>query len=90
MDTRVKQKYLIVNRVRNPLPQAATDRIQAENLELLCEIPEDELLFETDQQGKPVWTVANRSKTYKTIGEVMHRFIHSNRRQRKPDSRDCI
>ena len=76
LDTRVKEKYLVVNRVRNPLPQAAADCIRAEGLELLCTIPDDELLFETDQEGKPIWDIADRSNTYKILGEVLNRLIH--------------
>ncbi len=69
LDTRVKERYLIVNRVRDSLPQGMTESIKAEGLELLCSIPEDELLYETDQQGKSIWPVINLSDAYQLLGE---------------------
>lgn len=75
LDARVGERYLIVNRVRNPLPQAATDSIDAEDLELLCEIPEDALLFEADQQGIPIWSVINSSNTYKILGKTLGQLL---------------
>jgi CO dehydrogenase maturation factor len=74
LDTRVKERYLIVNRVRNTLHQAMTENIKAEKLELLCLVPEDELLFETDQLGKSIWPVINRSSAYQRIGEVLKKL----------------
>ncbi len=74
LDTRVKKKYLLLNRVRNSLPQEMTESIKSEGLELLCSIPEDALLFETDQQGKPIWPIINRSNTYPLLGEVLKRL----------------
>jgi CO dehydrogenase maturation factor len=75
LDTRIKEKYLIVNRTRTSLSQAETDCIRAEGLELLCVIPEEELLFETDRQGKPIWDVANLSNTYQLLGDVLQQLI---------------
>jgi CO dehydrogenase maturation factor len=77
LDARVKEKYLIVNRVRNSLLQAEKECIRAEGLELLCAIPEEALLFETDRQGNPIWDVANRSNTYKILGEALNRLTAS-------------
>jgi len=75
LDARVGERYLIVNRVRNPLPQAAADSIDAEGLELLCTVAEDALLFEADQQGKPIWPLINRSNTYGTLGKILEKLI---------------
>ncbi len=71
LDTRVGEKYLILNRVRNPIPQAITAGIKEERLELLCSIPEDELIFETDQQGKSIWPVLDQSNAYQTLGKSL-------------------
>jgi CO dehydrogenase maturation factor len=68
LETRTKERYLIINRVRNLIPPALTESVKAEGLELLCSIPEDELLFETDQKGKPIWPIINRSNTYQLLG----------------------
>ena len=75
LDTRVRERYLIVNRLRGPLLQAAKDCIDAEGLELLCTVSEDELISETDLQGKPIWPVANKSEPYRILGEVFERLM---------------
>jgi CO dehydrogenase maturation factor len=68
LETRAKERYLIINRMRNLIPPALTESVKAEGLELLCSIPEDELRFETDQRGEPIWPIIGRSNTYQLLG----------------------
>lgn len=75
LDTRVREKYLIVNRCRDPLHPAAAASIDAKELRLLCTVPEDALLSETDRRGEPVWPVADRTKTYAILGEAFERLL---------------
>jgi len=75
LDTRVRDKYLIVNRLRDPLHPAAADSIAAEGLELLCTVPEDALLSETDRRGEPFWPVAGKSKPYEILGGIFERLL---------------
>ena len=75
LDTRVREKYLIVNRLRDSLHQAATESIETEGLKLLCTVPEDELLSETDRRGEPIWPVADKSKAYGVLGEIFERWF---------------
>ncbi len=75
LDTRVREKYLIVNRCRDPLHPAAAASIDAEELRLLCTVPEDTLLSETDRRGEPVWPVADRTKPYAILGKVFERLL---------------
>jgi CO dehydrogenase maturation factor len=70
LDTRVKARYLIANRVRSGLPPAAGDLIRDEGLELLCAVPEDDLLLETDRRGESIWPVIDRSEAYGALGNV--------------------
>jgi CO dehydrogenase maturation factor len=74
LDTRVEEKYLIVNRIRNAMPQAIDASIKAEQLELLCSVPEDALIFETDQQGKSIWPILNQSSAYGVLGESLRQL----------------
>lgn len=74
LETRVKKKYLILNRVHNSLPQPVKKSIQEEGLKLLCSIPEDKKLLETDQAGHPVWPVLNKSSAYKALHLVMEKL----------------
>ncbi|MEJ2244973.1 MAG: hypothetical protein P8Y80_02625 [Acidobacteriota bacterium] len=66
---------MIVNRIRSPLPRATMGSIDTEGLELLCAVPEDTLLFETDQGGKPIWPVIDRSNTYRVLGKALERLM---------------
>lgn len=77
LDARIGRKCLIVNRVRNALPRETDRTIDAEELELLCEIPEDDLIFETDQKGIPIWSVIDRSNTYAILGKVLEQLINN-------------
>jgi CO dehydrogenase maturation factor len=75
LESRVEKRYLLVNRARDVLPQAALDTISSEGLELLCTIPEDELIYETDQKGDSIWPIMNQSKAYEKLGEVLEKII---------------
>jgi len=75
LEARIREKHLVVNRMRGSLPQTATESIRAEGLELLCSIPEDKLIYETDQKGSPIWPVMDRSNAYRSLGEVLKQLI---------------
>jgi len=75
LETRIRERYLILNRVRGPLPRTAEESIAAEGLKLLCSIPEDELVYETDQKGDPLWPVIGRSNAYRMLGEILIQLI---------------
>ncbi|MDR2340213.1 MAG: AAA family ATPase [Deltaproteobacteria bacterium] len=50
---RIKHKYLIVNRVRGDLSDEVKGIIQKENMELAGVIPDDSVIYDTDQNGEP-------------------------------------
>ena len=49
----VRHKYLILNRVRGQVPQEVLDIIKAEKVELAGVIPDDQLIYEADQNARP-------------------------------------
>ncbi len=49
----VKNKYLILNRVRGEVPQDVLDIIKAENMNLAGVIPDDMGIYDADQKAKP-------------------------------------
>ncbi len=75
LETRVKEKYLILNRVRNSIPQPLKESIEAERLQLLCQIPEDEELLKMDGNGKSIWPVAENSSVYQAINMLMKKLL---------------
>ena len=49
----VTRKYLILNRVRGEVPREVLDIIAAEGLELAGIIPDDQQIYEADQNARP-------------------------------------
>ncbi len=74
LETRVKEKNLILNRVRNSLPRPVKKVIEGEGLKLLHSIPEDEELLKMDQDGNPIWKIKSRSSAYQAVGELMKKI----------------
>ncbi len=75
LEARITNRYLVVNRVRGSWPQSTAESIDSEGLELLCSVPEDELIYETDQKGSPIWTIMDGTNAYRSLGEVLGHLI---------------
>ena len=71
LDTRVTKKYLVLNRAAQSQSPALKKAIEAEGLELLATIPEDEMLLEMDRQGIPIWSIAPNSTSYQAVARMM-------------------
>ena len=75
LESRIDRTFLLINRSGDALPQAAADAIRAEDLKFLGSIPEETLIFETDQKGDPIWPIMNQSSAYKKLGELLSAII---------------
>jgi CO dehydrogenase maturation factor len=75
LEARIANRYLVLNRVRGSYPQSTADSIDSEGLELLCSVPEDEMIYETDQKGSSVWPVMDKSEAYRSLGKALKRLI---------------
>lgn len=53
MKITVKNKYLILNRVRGEVPQEVLDIIKSENMNLAGAIPDDLAIYDADQKAEP-------------------------------------
>lgn len=84
LKTRVKQKFLILNRVADSVPQAVKEAITKEELKLLSSIPEDETLFRTDQEGIPIWNIISESSAYRAVDRFMREWKHEQVKEVKP------
>jgi len=74
LETRVKEKYLILNRVRHSIPQPLIEKIEDEGLKLISSIPEDDDLLEMDQNGEPIWLSLERLSAYQAINQLMKKL----------------
>jgi CO dehydrogenase maturation factor len=73
LETRVKERYLILNRVKSKISDKVMDIINKEGLELIAKIPDDEKLSEMDSIGEPIWSLEN-SLAYNAIDELMKKL----------------
>ena len=76
LDTRVREKHLILNRVQDSVSQEAKDTIQEEGLKLLSSIPNDSKLLELDQRGKTIDSVADNSPAYKELDRLLKKLLN--------------
>lgn len=84
---RVKEQFLILNKVRRDLSSNLEDEIANTGLSLLGEIPEDEELSQLAVEGKPIWKLSSHSPAQvavecflKKLGENFSQLHHSFRR----------
>ena len=76
LNTRVREKHLILNRVQDSVSQEAKDTIQDEGLKLLASIPNDSKLLELDQRGKTIDSVADDSPAYKELDRLLKKLLN--------------
>lgn len=84
LETRVKEKYLILNRVKNSITLPVKKVIEEEALKLLHSIPEDEKLLKMDQAGNPIWNIRPESSAYQAVDKLMKRLNYEKTREAKP------
>lgn len=75
LDTRVDRKCLILNRVREDIPESLQELITSEELDLAFSVPEDELLRKRDLTGDPIWKVGLESSAYLSLGRGMKTLL---------------
>lgn len=71
----VKQKHLIMNRVRGPLPEQVKTAIGDASLAEFCSIPEDDMLSSWDRIGEPIWPAASESMAYGVLAPVLDQLM---------------
>jgi len=76
LNTRVQEKYLIMNRLHNSIPQPVKKAIEDEGVIILCSIPEDERLLELDQSGESIWQIMADSPAYQAIGQLITKLMN--------------
>lgn len=74
LDTRVKKRYLILNRVPNQPSEAASKSIEETGLSLLAAIPEDPGLLAMDRNGTPISSTSKESLAYRAVSDLMDKL----------------
>jgi CO dehydrogenase maturation factor len=75
LDTRVREKYLVLNRVQDSIPQKVADTIKEEGLHLLAAIPDDATLVALDQEGKTIDAVSEDSLACLAVSLLLTRLL---------------
>jgi len=71
LDSRVGRKFLILNRVRGPLPGSLGSLVRETGLDHLASVPEDEHLLRMDQEGNSIWDIPADSPIYRTVRRLL-------------------
>jgi CO dehydrogenase maturation factor len=79
LKTRVKARYLVLNRTGLPLPDSIKELVEKESLNLLAAVPEDEILLDADRAGKTLWPILPRTVAYEAIGSMLGKILPSER-----------
>ncbi len=75
LDTRAREKYLILNRVQSPVTRLLNDIIDEEGVKLICSIPEDNQLLEMDREGKGIDQFTVDSPACSAVDKLLRRLI---------------
>jgi CO dehydrogenase maturation factor len=75
LDTRAREKYLILNRVQSSNTKLLNDTIDEEGLKLICRIPEDNRLLEMDRGGKAIDQFAVDSPACSAVDKLLRELI---------------
>jgi CO dehydrogenase maturation factor len=71
----VSKSYLIINKVKEKLPEAVFDRIQNNGFEIAGTIPDDSTLYEYDLKGIPTIKMPNDNKAVQAAFELFNNII---------------
>ena len=74
LETRVKEKYLILNRVKKSINHSILESIKSEDLKLIGTVNEDDKIMDMDSRGEPIWHILKKTKAYQSIGEILVKF----------------
>ena len=71
----VGKSYVVINQAREALPEPAMEMINNANLELIGTIPEDDLIYEFDFNGRPTIEMPEDSKSVKAAFEIFDKIV---------------
>ncbi len=71
----VGKSYLIINQAKNGLPEAVSNILNDEDLELAGTIPMDNTIYDYDLNGQPTIEMSENSKSVKAAFEIFEKII---------------
>ena len=71
----VDKSYMVINQARETLSQQAMAMIKKANLELIGTIPEDDLIYDYDFEGRPTIEMPEDSKSVKAAFEIFDKIV---------------
>lgn len=78
LDLGVQKTFLIINRVRNGLPEAAKEFIKKSGVSLAGCVPEDNIISEFDAKRKPTFHLPETSKAIQAATKIFKKIINNN------------
>ncbi|MBW2469159.1 MAG: AAA family ATPase [Deltaproteobacteria bacterium] len=71
----VGKSYVVINQAREALPEPAMEMINKANLELIGTIPEDDMIYDFDFNGRPTIEMPEDSKSVKAAFEIFDKIV---------------
>jgi CO dehydrogenase maturation factor len=71
----VGKSYVIINQVKNGLPEKALEMIKAAGLELAGTVPEDDTIYEYDFNGQPTIDMPEDSPSVRAAFEIFDKIV---------------
>jgi CO dehydrogenase maturation factor len=71
----VKKDYVIINRVKDELPSAVKDAVDAAGLNLAGCVPEDALIAQFDSEGRPTIELPDDAPSVLALDEILDRIV---------------
>jgi CO dehydrogenase maturation factor len=72
----VGKSYLILNQAKEGPAQSVIDILNAEDLELIGTIPEDQVVYEFDHEGRPTIELPDDNAAVKAAFDIFGKIIH--------------
>jgi CO dehydrogenase maturation factor len=71
----VEKSYLIINQTKNGIPEAVTNILNAEDLELAGMIPMDDTIYDYDLNGQPTIEIPENNQSVKAAFDIFKKII---------------
>jgi len=75
LDIRVKNAYLIINRLTGEMPQALHERIGSLDIPLLGVVPADDAIADFEFSGRPLVEMGDGSPIYQSVAVMMSEIL---------------
>jgi CO dehydrogenase maturation factor len=71
----VGKSYVVVNMAKGAPSEKALEMIKRANLELIGTVPEDDLIYEYDFEGRPTFDIPEDSKSLKAAFDIFDKIV---------------